>query len=215
MEEGNWMHIPDGFLSTPVWVAMWLITLVILGYSVKQVNGRLSEKHVPLMGVLAAFVFAAQMLNTPVAGGTSGHVLGGVLTAAMLGPWAATIVMSAVFVVQAIVFLDGGITTLGANIFNMGLIGTVFGYLIYKALRDRARLPIPIAGGIAGWIAVVLASAATAIELGLSGTVPMGVALAAIVSVHMVIGLIEFGITAVVLGMVKARRPDLLEMEKI
>ncbi|MHC1602268.1 MAG: energy-coupling factor ABC transporter permease [Methermicoccaceae archaeon] len=209
------MHIPDGFLSAPVWVAMWLITLVVLGYSVKQVNGRLSDKHVPLMGVLAAFVFAAQMLNTPVAGGTSGHVLGGVMTAAMLGPWAATIVMSAVFVVQAIVFLDGGITTLGANIFNMGLIGTVFGYLIYKALRDRVHLPIPIAGGVAGWIAVVLASAATAIELGLSGTVPMGVALAAMVSVHMVIGLIEFGITAVVLGVVKARRPDLLEMKKI
>jgi cobalt/nickel transport system permease protein len=207
------MHIPDGFLSTPVWVGMWLITLVIVGYALRKTRGRLSEKHIPLMGVLAAFVFAAQMLNVPVAGGTSGHMLGGVLTASLLGPWSATIVMSSVFVVQALLFQDGGITALGANIFNMGLIGTVFGYYLYVSLSKF--IPKIISAGIAAWIAVVLASAFCALELGLSGTVPLKTAMVAMVSIHTLIGLIELGITMGVLGVIMKRRPDLMEIEKV
>ncbi|MBU7025139.1 MAG: energy-coupling factor ABC transporter permease, partial [Theionarchaea archaeon] len=101
------MHIPDGFLSMPVVVVMWIITIVVVGYSVRKTNKHITESQIPLMGVLAAFVFAAQMLNVPVAAGTSGHFLGGVLVAIFLGPWVGTVIMATVFIVQAVLFQDG------------------------------------------------------------------------------------------------------------
>ena len=119
------MHIPDGFLSTGIWVGMWIVSLMILFYSISRVNNKLGDRHIPLMGVLAAFIFSAQMLNTPVAAGTSGHMLGGVLAASFLGAFAASVIMASVFIVQAVFFNDGGITALGANMFNMGFIGTI------------------------------------------------------------------------------------------
>jgi cobalt/nickel transport system permease protein len=211
------MHIPDGFLSTEVWVLMWLLTILVLTFAVNKTNNRLSEKHVPMLGVIAAFVFAAQMLNMPVAGGTSGHLLGSVLAAVILGPMTASIIMATVFIVQGIFFQDGGVTALGANIFNMGFMGTFVGYYFYvllkKILGGEAGKFIALAA--AAWLSVVLASAGTAIEIAASGIMPMMVILPAMLAIHAVIGLIEAGATVVVMGFIAKTRPDLLAMEKV
>ena len=111
---------------------MWLVTIVVLAVSVRKTNETLDERAIPLMGVTAAFIFAAQMFNFQVVGGTSGHLLGGVLAAVLLGPWAATLVMACVIAVQALVFQDGGLVVMGANIFNMGVVGTLGGYYLYR-----------------------------------------------------------------------------------
>ena len=206
------MHIPDGFLSTPVVFTMWVITVLAVGYSLKKTNKRITETHIPLMGVLAAFVFAAQMLNIPVAAGTSGHFLGGVLVAIFLGPWAGAVIMATVFIVQAVLFQDGGILALGANIFNMGLIGTVLGYYLYRGLLKVLKSQIT-AAGVAAWVAIVLASAACALELGVSGTSPLQAVLPAMVGIHVVVGIIEAAVTVVVISAVMKTRPDLLTLE--
>mgnify|MGYP001606507574 CR=1 FL=1 len=125
------MHIPDGFLNTKPFLALYGISFLAIGISVKKTNRKHGEKNVPLMGVMSAFIFAAQLLDFPIAGGTSGHFMGGVLTAILLGPWTGLLIMTAILIVQCIIFQDGGLTALGANIFNMGIIGSVFGYYIY------------------------------------------------------------------------------------
>jgi cobalt/nickel transport system permease protein len=211
------MHIPDGFLATEIWAPMWLLTIAIIGYAIGKTNRKLPEKNIPLLGVLAAFVFAAQMLNAPVAGGTSGHLLGGVLSAIILGPMSASVVMASVFIVQGIFFQDGGITALGANIFNMGFIGTIGCYYIFYIIQKAVKGPFGFYGGaaLAAWLALVLASAATAIEISLSGTVPMGIVLPAMVSIHSIIGFIEAGVTLAVLSFLGKTRPDLLKLEKV
>jgi cobalt/nickel transport system permease protein len=206
------MHIPDGFLSMPVVLVMWIITLVTVGYSIKKTNKRITESRIPLMGVLAAFVFAAQMLNVPVAAGTSGHFLGGVLVAIFLGPWAGTVIMATVFIVQAVLFQDGGILALGANIFNMGLIGTVLGYYLYSGVL-RMLKSVRIAAAVAAWVAIVLASVACAVELAVSGTSPLHIVVPAMAGIHAVIGIIEAVITVVVISAVIKTRPDLLPQE--
>jgi cobalt/nickel transport system permease protein len=167
------------------------------------------------MGVMAAFIFAAQMFNFQIPGGTSGHLLGGVLAAVLLGPWAGTLVMACVVAVQALVFQDGGLVVLGANIFNMGVIGTLGGYAVYRSLcrllggEDRARIP---AAGIAAWLSVVVASAAMAIELALSGTTPLEITLPAMLGVHAVIGIGEALITMAALGFIAVTRADLFKL---
>src|SRR2546428_6491106 len=118
------MHIPDGFLSAPVWAGMDAVSASVVGVAVRRVQRTLDGAQVPLMGMAAAFVFAAQMINFPVAGGTSGHLLGGLLAALLLGPAPAVVVMTTVFVAQCLLFQDGGLTALGANVFNMGIIGS-------------------------------------------------------------------------------------------
>ncbi|KPK42024.1 MAG: cobalamin biosynthesis protein CbiM, partial [Omnitrophica WOR_2 bacterium SM23_29] len=128
------MHIPDGFLSPKVWGITWLFSVGGIGYCVRKTKEILRDKMVPLMGVMSAFIFAAQMLNFPVVGGTSGHLLGGVLAAVLLGPYAGAIVISCVLVIQCLIFQDGGLTTLGANIFNMAIVGTIGGYFVYRFL---------------------------------------------------------------------------------
>lgn len=115
------MHIPDGFLSLSVSIICWAITASVVGAAISKTNKALGEKQIPLMGVMAAFIFAAQMINFPVAGGTSGHLLGGALAAIVLGPWAGMLVMTSVIAVQALLFQDGGLVVMGANILNMGL----------------------------------------------------------------------------------------------
>lgn len=211
------MHIPDGFLSTPIWGILWLITIGVVGYAVQQTNRRLGERALPLMGVLSAFIFAGQMLNVPVAAGTSGHMLGGVLAAVFLGPWTATIIMASVFAVQCVLFQDGGLLALGANIVNMGLIGTILGYYIFRAVEGAVGGKNGLLAGsaVAAWLAVVVASAATAVELALSGTSPLGIVLPAMVGVHAIIGAVEAAITVGVVGFVMKTRPDLLELERV
>jgi len=211
------MHIPDGFLSFEVWALLWAVAALILAFAVWKTNKKLGDKHVPLLGVLAAFVFAAQMLNVPVAGGTSGHLLGGVLIAVFVGPLAGSIVMSSIFAVQAIFFQDGGITAMGANIINMGLIGTILGFCIYLSFTKMLKKEkgMIIGGAVAAWISVVLASAACAFELAVSGTSPLWIVLPAMVSIHAVIGIIEAAVTVAVIGFVLKTRADLLDLPKI
>lgn len=209
------LHAPDGFLTVPVAVLMWALTLIVLAISVDRAGRTLDERAVPLMGVTAAFIFAAQMVNFPVVGGTSGHLLGGVLAAILLGPWAATLVMASVVTVQALVFQDGGILVLGANIFNMGVIGTMGGYAIYTTLcrlfggEDRGRYP---AAAVAAWLAVMLGASAMTIELVISGTTPLEVTMPAMLGVHAVIGVGEALITVAALAFIHAVRPDLLAL---
>ncbi len=213
--EGLQLHAPDGFLTVPIALVMWAITIVVLAIAVRETNRTLDEQAVPLLGVMAAFIFAAQMFNFQIPGGTSGHLLGGVLAAVLLGPWAGTLVMACVVAVQALVFQDGGLVVLGANIFNMGVIGTLGGYAVYRSIcrvlggEDRARIP---AAGIAAWLSVVVASAAMAIELALSGTAPLEITLAAMLGVHAIIGIGEALITMAALGFIAVTRADLFQL---
>jgi len=204
------MHIPDGFLSTPVWVGMDVVSVSAVGAAVRRVERTLDGAQVPLMGMTAAFVFAAQMINFPVAGGTSGHLLGGLLAALLLGPAPAVVVMTTVFVAQCFLFQDGGLTALGANVFNMGIIGSLGGYGIYRALC-RLRMGERGAVAIASWLSVMLGAAAASVELGLSGTIPFRMVLPAMLGVHALIGIGEAVITLGALALVQRARPELLK----
>jgi len=211
------MHIPDGFVSTPVAAVGIAVAAGCVAYAVKATNKKMGEKQVPLMGVLAAFIFAAQMLNFPVAGGTSGHLIGATLAAVLLGPWAGVLIMTCVLGVQCLVFQDGGLFALGANVFNMGVVACFASYYVYRGavwLSGRRRPGILLGGGLAAWFSVVIASVFCALELAISGTVPLGVALPAMAGVHVLIGIGEGLITATVLGLVLATRADLLELQK-
>jgi cobalt/nickel transport system permease protein len=208
------MHIPDGFLSLPVSLITWAFSLLLIVISLKRVEKDYQEKAVPLMGVCAAFIFAAQMINFPIPGGTSGHLLGGTLAGILLGPWAGSLVMTVVFIVQALLFQDGGLTALGANIFNMGLIGTFGGYYLYKAVRSLFGFSrwrgMAMGTAIAAWASVVMAAFMCSVQLAVSGTVPLQVALFAMLSWHFVIGIGEALITLAAVSYIWRTRPDLI-----
>ncbi len=207
------MHIPDGFLSFEVNATTAAISAACCALAVRQANRTLGERQVPMLGVAGAFIFAAQMLNFPIAGGTSGHFLGAVLAAVLLGPLNACLVMAIVLAIQCLVFADGGLTALGSNIFNMGVIGAFLGYPVFTGLRavlPKTRGGSITAAAVASWASIVLASAACALELALSGTAPLRQALPAMTLVHAVIGIGEAIITAMVLSAVLGVRPDLL-----
>ena len=205
------MHIPDGFLATSTWIPAWIVAAGGIGYSLRKTARVVKDRIIPLIGTMAAFIFAAQMLNFPVMGGTSGHLLGGVLAAVMLGPYAGAVTISVVLIVQCLIFQDGGLTALGANILNMALIGTVGGYYIYSGLRKIVGVErFLLAVVLASWFSVVLASCACAIELAISGTSPLGIALPAMAGVHALIGIGEAIITALVTSFVLKTRPDLI-----
>lgn len=208
------MHIPDGFLSLPVSLVTWIVAIALIAICLNRVEREYQERAVPLMGVCAAFIFAAQMINFPIPGGTSGHLLGGTLAGVLLGPWAGSLVMAVVFIVQAVVFQDGGITVLGANITNMGLIGTFFGYYLYRIIRYALGRDswkgIGIGTAVAAWTSVAIASILCGIQLALSGTIPLGIALAAMAGWHVLIGIGEALITVVAVSFVWRNRPDLI-----
>lgn len=208
------LHIPDGFLSAPVSLVGWVLFLAVLVYALRQTRNQLDERQIPLMGILAAFVFAAQMHNFPVAGGTSGHLLGATLVAVFLGPWSMVIVMTCVIGVQAIVFQDGGILALGFNVVNMGILSGLVGYTVYTwVTRTLGKTPIAqlIGAGVGAWLGVVIASAATALQFSVSGTSPLQVALPAMNAVHVLIGIGEALITVGAVAFVQQTRPDLLD----
>jgi len=212
------MHIPDGFLSLGVVLVGWAVAALGVGLALWRSREALGERQVPLMGVLAAFIFAAQMLNFTVAGGTSGHLIGGALAAILLGPWAGILTMTTVVAVQALLFQDGGLLVMGANITNMAVIATLVGYGVYRGVRLLAggrRWGLLVGGFAAAWFSVVVAAVACAIELGFSGTSPIGVALPAMAGVHMLIGVGEGLITLGALALVSVVRPDLLEMGRV
>lgn len=207
------MHIPDGFLSNEVAVACAIPAVAAVGYGLRRADVDLDDRRVPLLGVTAAFVFAAQMLNFPVAGGTSGHFLGAALAAVLLGPWLAGLVLAVVLVVQAFVFADGGITALGANVFNMGVIGgAVVGGVVLAVRKALPNTRTALLGAAAAgaWLAVMAGAAACAVELALAGTVPLATVLPAMLGVHAAIAVGEAVITVAAVSAVLATRPDLI-----
>jgi cobalt/nickel transport system permease protein len=211
------MHIPDGFINTGTAVVTWAASAGGVGYSVRRLGRELEERQVPLMGVTAAFIFAAQMMNFTVAGGTSGHLLGAALATILLGPWAACLVLTAVLSAQALLFQDGGLVALGANIFNMAIVGVAVAWVVYHGLRlllgDKTWATF-VSAFAAAWLSVVCASLVAAVELWLSGTSPAGVVFPAMGLVHMLIGIGEGLITAAVLAFLRAVRPDLLALRQ-
>lgn len=206
------MHIPDGMLSTQVVAATGAGATGFVAYAVAWTRKHLDQRRVVLMAVLAALVFALQMLNFPVAGGTSGHFAGGAAVAILLGPWPAVIVMTTVLLVQAVLFADGGILALGANIINLGVVGPFVAYSVWRlltGLRDARGMRIAGAA-VAAWSSVVAAALMVALELWLSGRAPLVLALGSMGAWHALIGVGEAIITAGLVGYVMSVRPDLV-----
>jgi len=209
------MHIPDGFVSAPVAAIGYVVAGVALAIAVRQTNRNLQEKVVPLMGVMAAFIFAAQMMNFPVAGGTSGHMLGAALATMLLGPWAAMIVIACVVGVQALVFQDGGLAALGPNVLNMAVAAVLVSYVLYwpvATFGNGWRLLHYGAGFAAAWASVQVAALLASFELAVSGTSPLQVALPAMMGVHALIGIGEGLITVAAMAFIAATRRDLLHL---
>ncbi|MBD2312206.1 energy-coupling factor ABC transporter permease [Desertifilum sp. FACHB-1129] len=212
------MHIPDGFVSPPVAAVTSLATVAAVALALGRSRDALGGRRAPLVGLTTAFIFAAQMINFPVAGGTSGHLLGGTLAAIVLGsPWAGTLCITTVLLIQAVLFADGGITALGANALNMAVIGVWVGWGLTQVLQrllggSKGRLPL--AAGIAAALSVIPAAIACAIELILSGTAPANLVLPAMTGVHILIGVGEGIITGGVLAYLANVRPDLLPGEQ-
>lgn len=208
------MHIPDGFINGVVSVSAGGASVAGMSVAVRKSARALEDGQAPMAGLVAAFVFAVQMLNFPVAAGTSGHLLGGALAAILIGPWAGAICVAVVLLVQAL-FADGGLTALGLNILNMALVTALAGYASFAGLRrvlPKTRSGVTLASGIAAGLSVVLASAAFTIEYGLggSGGAPVGTVAAAMIGVHSLIGIGEGLITASAVGLVLSVRPDLV-----
>jgi cobalt/nickel transport system permease protein len=209
------LHIPDGFLSGGVALACGVLAVAAVACALRIANVELDEARVPLLGVLAAFIFAAQMLNFPIAGGTSGHFLGATLAAVLLGPWLACLVMAVVIAVQAFAFADGGISALGANVLNMGVLGALLaGLLVAGAIRflPRTRTAFLGVAAFVSWLAVMLGAAATSVELSVSDTVPLATSLPAMLGVHALIGIGEAVITVAAVSAVLVSRPDLVAL---
>jgi cobalt/nickel transport system permease protein len=212
------MHIPDGFLSPPVWGTMDVVSACFLARSLQQVGRRMEEKSIPLMGVLAAFVFAAQMVNLPIGGGVSAHFLGGALVGILLGPWSGLTLMTVVLVVQCFLFQDGGLAALGANVFNMGVLGSFTAYGVARALRkfgSASERSLFWSGFISAWLTIVLSSLSCASFLSLSGVVPWSFSVPLIGGVHAILGLLEGLVTGTVLVSIARIRPDLLDRPKV
>src|SRR5215212_4228851 len=208
------MHIPDGFLSPEVAAGTAVAAAGAVAIGLRRAGARLDDRQVPLLGVTGAFVFAAQMLNFPVAGGTSGHFLGAALATILLGPWLACLVLAVVLATQSFVFADGGISALGANVVNMGVLGAlVVGGLMLAARRllPRRRGVLLAVAGAGAWLSVVAGAAGTAVCREVSGTVALGTVLPAMLAVHVVIGVGEAVVTVAALSALMATRPDLIE----
>lgn len=207
------MHVPDGLLDLKTASTTAALSLSALTAALQRLRVGLPRRRIPLMGLAAAFLFTAQMLNFPVAGGTSGHLVGAVLASVLLGPSAAIVVMTAVLLIQCLLFADGGLLALGANVFNMAVVAVLAGYAVYRAvsrvLPDRRGLLV--AAAFASWCSTVLASICCAGELAWSGVAPWRLAFPAMASVHMLIGLGEAAITTLVLAAVMRARPDLVD----
>ncbi len=206
------MHIPDGFLTNRIAVSLDAVSAAGVLYSAGRVRLEEAGGKVPLMGVLAAFVFAAQMLNFPILGGTSGHLIGGALLGVLLGPMAGFLTMTTVIIAQALFLQDGGLIALGANIFNIGAVTTFSGYAVFRLLgaAGASGRRATIAGFFAGWVAIVLSSATCAFQMALSGAIPLRIGLPAMVGYHAIIGIVEGALTAGVLSFLARVRPDLL-----
>jgi cobalt/nickel transport system permease protein len=219
------MHIPDGLLDPVTTVVLWIVTIAVIIFGFKKM-GKIfeeedSEKLIPYIGVLAATIFAFQFVNYPVPGGTSGHLVGGTLVGVILGPWAAVIVLFMVLVVQSL-FGDGGITALGANTFNMGIIGGIGGFYIVKVIililnktSLKKETKVTIATGIGSYIAIILASLICGIEIGIGGVIPFAIVIPAMVFWHLIIGIGEAVISALIVYFIYKVKPELITTEEM
>ena len=207
------MHIPDGFLDLWMCALMYTISAAVIGYSARKLKGKLDAPQVPLIGIVAAGIFAAQMLNWPIPGGTSAHFVGGAIAGILLGPYAGCLSMVSVLTIQCLVFGDGGITALGANIFNMAIVDVFVGYWIFKALREYNQ---DVSIFLAGWIGIWLGAIAAGVEIGFSSIFAYG--LATTISVmgiwHGGLGIIEGVITMLAVRYVLVEKPDLVPIPK-
>jgi cobalt/nickel transport system permease protein len=213
--KGGHVHIPDGFINASTSLGAGAVAAGGIGVSLRRAAQALQEREAPLAGLVAAYIFAVQMLNFPVAAGTSGHLLGGVLAAVLVGPWAAAICVAVVLVVQSLLFADGGVTALGLNITNMAIVGVFAGWASFRLLRralPATKASVVVSSGIAAGISVVLAACAFVLEYALGGTggASVGTVLAAMGGVHVLIGIGEGIITALTVGVVLGVRPDLV-----
>jgi cobalt/nickel transport system permease protein len=204
------LHIPDGFLSGFVSAACWLLIAGVLAYALRAAQGTLDERLIPLAGIMGAFVFAAQMINFPVAGGTSGHFIGATLAFVVLGPWLGLLTMSAVIALQALLFQDGGLLVMGANMLIMGLVPGFVGYQVYRLGAGRGRVETVVTG-VAAWLSIMAAALVTTLLLAFSGTTSLSFALPAMLGVHALIGIGEALITVAALSFIHRTRPAVLE----
>lgn len=209
------MHIPDGFINLPTSVAGGVVAAGLVATSVRKAAERFDDRQVPLAGLVAAFIFAMQMLNFPVAGGTSGHLLGGALAAILVGPWVGGLCMTVVFVVQALVFADGGLTALGLNVIVMGYVTCFAGYGVFVALRrilPATRAAATGAAAVSAWCGVMASASVFVLyyAIGGGGDAPIGTVALAMLGVHALVGIGEGVITGVTVGAVLATRPDLV-----
>ena len=203
------MHIQDGFL--PIWESaiFWLISLAFVAKSIMWAKNNLDEKSVPLFAALAAGIFAIQAMNMPIPWGTSGHMVGSALTAMIFdSPRAGVLMLTLVLIVQGVFFADGGLLAMGANIFNMGIIGGFVGYYVFKALKNTNVI---LASFLGGWSATFIAAIVCAIELAIGGVFPLDKGLMYMGLYHFFIGIIEGVITAIVVGYLSSTRPDLVK----
>ncbi|OIK01545.1 energy-coupling factor ABC transporter permease [Streptomyces colonosanans] len=209
------MHVPDGFIDAPISAATGVVAAGALAVSLKGARRELDERTAPLAGLVAAFIFAVQMLNFPVAAGTSGHLLGGALAAILVGPYTGVLCVSVVLLMQGILFADGGLTALGVNITDMAIVTTVVAYAVFRGLvkvLPRTRRSVTVASFLAALVSVPAAAVAFTLIYAVGGTtdVSIGKVATAMIGVHVLIGLGEAAITALTVGAVIAVRPDLV-----
>ncbi|WP_187366825.1 energy-coupling factor ABC transporter permease [Nocardioides dongxiaopingii] len=209
------MHVPDGFLDAPTSVATGVVAAGVVAVSLRKARAELDDRTAPLAGLVAAFIFATQMLNFPVAGGTSGHLMGGAIAAVLVGPWTGLLATAVVFLVQCLLFADGGITALGTNVLLMGVVTVAVGWGVFRAVQTvlpKTTAMVPIAAGIGAFVSVPVASVAFVGLYAVGGTadIPLDNLTTAMVGVHLLIGVGEGIITFLAVGSVIAVRPDLV-----
>lgn len=206
------LHIPDGLLSLLISLFAWLIAVIAVAFAVQRSQRQLDERLVPLAGIMAAFIFAGQMINFPVAGGTSGHLVGAALAAIVLGPSLGILVMTAVISLQALLFQDGGLLAMGANIVVMGVVPALVGYGLHQLVAGRSNARLRLLGAGAGaWLSVMAAALVTALMLGFSNTVSFAVVVPVMLGIHALIGLGEALISVAALSFIQRARPELLQ----
>lgn len=204
------MHIPDGFLTPSVVIVTNVSATALFVLSAKKVEKYITTERIPIMGLLSAFVFASQLFTIPVIGGTSVHIIGGLLTAIILGPYSAFLVISTVLLLQAFLFGHGGILTVGANIINMGLFSTFLGYFIYVRLGKKN-----IAIIIACVITTILGAVSTSVLLTISGIVSLRISVLMMTATHLIAGIIEGVVTIAVLKGINRVKPEIISLTKI
>ena len=209
------MHVPDGFLDAPTSLATGAVAVAAVGVALRKARAELDDRTAPMAGLVAAFVFAAQMINFPVGAGTSGHLMGGALAAVLVGPWTAVVCIAVVLLVQALFMADGGITALGTNVTLIGLVTVLVGWLVFRAARGllpRRLGSVAPAAALGAFVSVPVAAAVFTLLFAVGGQAPVDAStiLAAMVGWHVLIGVGEAVITGLVVGAVVAARPDLV-----